>query len=186
MRNFCIYSTSRKSNVKWIWKNAAQCRRLRPQIIHSAFRSANERRRKLISHNIHLPNPIRFLIFLSTFILFLIGENKFSAFLLLFPHWHKLPHTSFLLDTPMNDLLIHQKNKITQFNRHAGIEFIDVLSLFFTRVCYSSITLIHLRRCDITFPKLNPFAKKYYNFFAHSTIFETFLFARDNIYFYIF
>lgn len=70
-----------------------------------------KREKKKINFAQHLPNPIRFLIFLSTFILFLIGENKFSAFLLLFPHWHKLPHTSFLLDTPMNDLLIHQKIK---------------------------------------------------------------------------
>ena len=64
-----------------------------------------ERKRKKINFAQDSPNPIRFLIFFSTFILFLIGENKFSGFLLLIvlPHWQLLPHTSFLFDTPMND-----------------------------------------------------------------------------------
>jgi hypothetical protein len=51
---------------------------------------------------------MRFLIFFSTFILFLIGEKRLSldALLLLLLsklawHWHKLPHTSDLLDTPI-------------------------------------------------------------------------------------
>lgn len=104
-------------------------------------------REKLI---FHLPNPIRFLIFLSTFILFLIGENIFSAFLLLLLHWHKLPHTSFLLDIPMNDLLIHQKNYKLNF-KHAGIKCMSFH--FFVFNTPQLQTLIHLRRYEYQVPK---------------------------------